>query len=116
MYYFLVLLTFSLYSTNEVNAKAFCPNMRKMENCVKDAEHNWGIERDNQNQDYKSWCCFQWDVYYCQMDLGKNCVGDFDSKKFNVSMAAVYKDIEDDCNQHPHDSCRGQSGRLSGGL
>lgn len=109
MYYFLVLLTFTLYATHEVSAEEICPNTTKMATCVKDAEKDWGIDRNNKNDKFKNWCCFQWDAYECQMNLGKQCdLGkDFDGRKFNISMDAIHKDLAEDCKEYPHDKCGG---------
>lgn len=107
MYYFLVLLIFAIYATHDVSAKELCPNMTEMNNCVTHAETHWGIDRNKKDEKFKSWCCFQWEAYECQMNIGSHCVGDFDAKKFNVSMAAIHTDLEDDCHEYPADSCGG---------
>ncbi len=107
MYYFFILSTFIIYSFDGVVGKELCPNMTKMAECVKNAETYWEVDRNDKKEDFKSWCCFRWDAHNCQLDLGKNCEGDYDKNTFGAQMNASLAEVQKDCKDIPQDKCSG---------
>jgi hypothetical protein len=105
MYYFFVLSTFIFYSFDGVVGKELCPDITKMAECVENAENHWEIDRNDMEVDFKRWCCFRWDAYNCQLDVGKHCEGDYDKNQFDAIMNASLEQVQQDCQDIPQDKC-----------
>ncbi|CAG2164437.1 unnamed protein product [Oppiella nova] len=75
------------------------PDPTKLHDCVVKARNDWGISVTTGHQMDK-WCCFQWQAYECQMELGDTLTED-DKQAFTTSQKAIHLQLEADCTNYP---------------
>jgi len=79
------------------------PDPTKIHDCVAKARNDWGISATTGHQMDK-WCCFQWQAYECQMELGDTLTED-DKQAFITSLKPIHLQLEADCTNYPASLC-----------
>ncbi|CAG2102903.1 unnamed protein product [Medioppia subpectinata] len=80
-----------------------CPDPAEMRVCYNTAKNDWGIS-ETVGHSKQKWCCFQWQAYECQMDLGVTCTG-VDKQAFDTSQRAIHLKLQDDCAKYDASTC-----------
>jgi len=93
----------ALVATTILAVEPICPDPTKIHECVTKARNDWGISNTTGHQMDK-WCCFQWQAYECQMELGAVCTG-VDKQAFITSQRAIHLQLEDDCADYAASTC-----------